>query len=155
MAMLTKTSLSAIRALTFIGGNDAGEPLSPRNIAEQLGESPTYLSKVLRHLVKSGILRAHRGVAGGVTLNRAPADVTLLAIVESCQGTILGDFCEDAEELEKTCALHQAGAELHRAIVSVLSRWTLAHLLAKPRPSEELADKHVQCWLTPKLRGPG
>jgi len=120
-------------------------------MAEQLGESPTYLAKVARHLVKVGILRAHRGVAGGVTLNRSPDEISLLAIVEACQGAILGDFCQDAEDFDNTCAFHQAGAELHEAIVGILSRWTLAQLLLKPCPSEA-GDSQVQCLLEP-LRG--
>jgi Rrf2 family protein len=146
--MFTKTSISAIRALTYVGLNGTGQPISPRHMAERLGESPTYLAKVVRHLVKAGILRAHRGVSGGVTLNRPPDEISLLSIVEACQGAILGDFCQDAEELEKTCAFHQAGAELHGAIVGVLSRWTLAELLQKPCPSETY-DSRIECLLEP------
>lgn len=146
--MLTKTSLSAIRTLTFLGLNRRQQPWSPRAVAEQLGESPTYLAKVVRHLVRVGILKAHRGVAGGVSLNRSPEQITLLAVVEACQGAILGDFCSDATNLSQTCAFHQAGAELHRAVVEVLSRWTLAQFLDRPGPAAGLADQ-VQCWLAP------
>ncbi len=146
--MFTKTSISAIRALTYLGLNSAGQPVSPRHMAERLGESPTYLAKVVRHLVKAGILRAHRGVSGGVTLNRPPDEISLLSIVEACQGAILGDFCQDADRLEKTCAFHQAGAELHGAIVGILSRWTLAELLRKPCPSET-HDSRIECLLEP------
>jgi len=152
--MLTKTSISAIRALTYLGIRGTTEPISPKCLAERLGESPTYMAKVTRHLVRAGILRAHRGVGGGVTLNRPPEQITLLAIVEACQGAILGSFCEEADDLPKTCAFHQAAGELHRAIVEVLSRWTLAHIVAKPQPSPELVEKHVRCWLEP-LPGPG
>ena len=82
--MLTKTSLSAIRALTYLGLHSDGEPLSPRYLAEQLGESPTYLAKVMRHLVKVGILRAHRGVMGGVVLQKTPQDITLQELRVEC-----------------------------------------------------------------------
>jgi Rrf2 family protein len=133
--MLTKTTLSAIRALTYLGLHRTSEPLSPRFLAEQLGESPTYLAKVMRYLVKAGILRAHRGVQGGVVLNREPERVSLLEVVEACQGAILGDFCQEGVDLARVCALHQAGAELHNAIVDVLSRWTVSDFLAKPRPT--------------------
>ena len=67
--MLTKTTVSAIRALIHVGLHGSGGPISPRRIAEQLGESPTYLAKVMRLLVKAGILRAHFGMAGGVVLH--------------------------------------------------------------------------------------
>ena len=85
--MLTKTTVAAIRTLIHIGLNPAGAPLSIRHIAEQLGESPNYLAKVTRNLVKAGIIRAHRGVTGGIGLNRPPKTVTLPAIVEAFQAT--------------------------------------------------------------------
>lgn len=148
--MLTKTSLSAIRALIYLGLHGGGEPVSPRRLAEELGESPTYLAKVMRHLVKATILRAQRGSAGGVLLQREPAAISLLSIVEACQGAILGDFCSEAEDRAQTCGFHQAGAELHDAIVGVLTRWTLADFLTKPAPTLDCAA-HVQCWLLPLI----
>jgi Rrf2 family protein len=144
--MITKTSLSAMRTLVYLGLSGGEEPVSPRHIAEKLAESPTYLAKVVHYLVKSGILRAYRGVAGGVVLNRAPGEITLQSVVEACQGTILGDFCSEAPELAKMCALHQAGVELNQAILGVLSRWTLAHLLKRPQPTASL-DPYGRCWL--------
>jgi Rrf2 family protein len=145
--------------LTYLGQLRTREPLSPRALAEQLGESPTYLAKVARHLVKAGILQTQRGVTGGMVLNRDPQTITMLAIIEACQGTILGDFCDEAPDLAKTCAFHQACAELHDAIVGVLSRWTLAQFIQKPRPIG-MPNKRIPCWLEPTpqlvpLRTPG
>ena len=148
VAMLTKTSLSAVRALLFVALHSEAQPWSPRAIAGHLSESPTYLAKVLRHLVRAGILKSYRGTAGGVSLERDPSDVSLLAIVEACQGTILRDICSDGADLAKTCAFHQAGAELHTAIVSVLSRWTLADFLERPGPDAAVAQD-TQCLLAP------
>lgn len=149
--MLTKTSRSAIRTLLYLGLHVGEGPQSPRLVAQQLGESPTYLAKVVRHLTKAGILRAHRGVSGGVELNRTPDEISLLAIVEACQGVILGAFCTETDDLSAACAFHQAGAELHQAIVGVLSCWTLAQFLRKPR-HDALDDKSIQCWLEPCSR---
>jgi Rrf2 family protein len=131
--MITKTTMSAIRALMFVAQNSAEGCLSPRRIAEALGESPTYLAKVSRSLVKAGILRAEKGVKGGVWLGRAPRDITLLAVVEACQGTVLGDYCRGDREPENVCGYHRAAVELQDAIVGVLSRWNLAQLLRRPQ----------------------
>ena len=105
---------------------DDSEPKSPRVLAERLGESPTDLANVARHLVRAGILRSHRGVTGGVVLGQEPRHITLLAIAHACQGTLLGDAFAERETPAETCALHQACVELHRAITSIPSRWTLA-----------------------------
>ena len=132
--MFTKTTTSAVRSLVLLCNKSDGAPSSPRQIAEQLNESPTYLAKVLRHLVKVGILQAHRGATGGVTLNRTPEEITLLAVLEACQGKIISNFCQNPCDLNKACAFHEATAELHDAIVDVLSRWTLADLVKRPSP---------------------
>jgi len=149
--MLTKTSISAIRALTFLGLRPDRQPLSPRAMAQELDESPTYLAKVLGLLVKAGILQALRGVTGGVMIAGDPRQISLLAIVEACQGKILGSFCDGAGDLRKVCAFHRAAAELHQATVGVMSRWTLQDFLDAPRPDNTLG-KQVHCWLDPKVR---
>ncbi|MCG3148292.1 MAG: HTH-type transcriptional repressor NsrR [Verrucomicrobiae bacterium] len=144
--MLTQTSVTALRLLLHLEREAAGAFASLKLAAESLAESPTYLTKISRHLVRAGILRAQRGPAGGVTLNRVPKEITLLAVVEACQGAIHGDFCQDTPDLTKTCAFHQAGAELHQAIIKVLSSWTLADFVAQACPGRELQGK-VHCLL--------
>jgi Rrf2 family protein len=116
--MLGKTSISAIRTLILLAQQDPTQCWSPRRLAETLGESPTYLAKVVRHLVKRGILEAERGVKGGVRLVVSPADVSLLAIVEACQGEIVGNFCKSSRP--------DPG----------LARWTLDDLLQQPSATD-------------------
>ncbi len=126
--MITKTSLLATRALLYLARGPRGIATSPRSIALQLGESQTYMAKVLRSLVKTGILRAEHGSRGGVLLNRPPSEITLLAIVEACQGAIVTNYCGDIADLRSACAFHRAAVELREGIVAVLSRWNLEQL---------------------------
>lgn len=135
--MLGKTSISAIRSLTFLAVQDPAVCWSPRRLAEVLDESPTYLAKVVRHLVKQGILEAEKGVKGGVRLVRRPEEVTLLAVVEACHGTIVGDYCRSDRPESLLCNFHRAALELHEAITGVLGRWTLADLLRNPAAAED------------------
>jgi Rrf2 family protein len=130
--MLTKTTISALRALIYLARREDQACLSPRRIAEALDESPTYLAKSLRHLVKTGILRAEKGVHGGVRLGRQAANVTLLSIVEACQGAIAPDFCQASWRSGTCCGFHDAALDLHDAITGALSRWTLDRLIAIP-----------------------
>ncbi len=130
--MLGKTSISAIRALLFLAQQEDDGRWSPRRLAAELDESPTYLAKVLRHLVKAGILEAARGVHGGVHLVRRPREVTLLEVVEACQGSIVGDYCRSGRDKSEFCSFHEAALELHTAIEKVLGRWTLERLLRTP-----------------------
>lgn len=134
--MLSKTTISALRALIYLARRPEQACLSPRRIAEALDESPTYLAKSLRHLVKTGILRAEKGVHGGVRLGRQPEEVTLMAIVEACQGAIVGDFCQVSPPPSSYCGFHRAAIELHDAITGVLCQWTLAQFLEAPPGSD-------------------
>ena len=117
---------------------------SPRKIAQQLGESPAYMAKVLRLLVKAGILRSEHGSKGGVLLSKSPDEITLLAIVEACQGSIASSHCGEVDDLGTTCAFHRAAVELRHSMVAVLSRWTLEDLAAAPHPSGRL-PKGMHC----------
>jgi Rrf2 family protein len=151
--VLGKTTITAIRSLLFLNQQGDGVPLSPRRIAESLGESPTYLAKVLRHLVKAGILRAEKGAKGGVRMAVAPDQVSLLQVVEACQGTIVGNYCAVGTPGERTCGFHQAAVELHGAITGVLSRWTLADLLVVPYRLDALESRSAASAGLPCLIG--
>lgn len=144
--MLNKTSISAIRAMLLLAGQEAKDPWSPRRLADALGESPTYMAKVIRHLVRDGILDSAKGVKGGVRLVKSPDEIRLLDIVEACQGTIVGDFCRRSPPQGAACAFHRAAVELHEAITGVLDKWTMAHLLAGPF-TERPADGGLACLM--------
>ncbi|MBI5084478.1 MAG: Rrf2 family transcriptional regulator [Acidobacteria bacterium] len=152
--MLSKTTISALRALVYLARQEEGTCLSPRRIAELLDESPTYLAKSLRYLVKANVLRAEMGVRGGVRLAQRPEEITLLAVVEACQGAIVGDYCESSRPQGSWCAFHQAALELHNAIKGVLSGWTLAQLLLLPH-AEASGDGVRDCVMggIPSARG--
>ncbi len=152
--MLGKTSISAIRSLLLLAQQPPMEVLSPRRMGEVLGESPTYLAKVVRHLVKAAILEAEKGTKGGVRLLLTADKITLLAVVEACQGTILPDYCRSARPAFGVCGFHRAAEDLHSAITGVLKKWTLADLLKKPL-GPGVGAGGVSCLMTQALQGMG
>ena len=134
--MLTQTSELAIQALMYLGRLETEHPVSPRQIATALGCSRTYLLKTLRLLSRARILHTHKGSKGGVTLGLPPQQITLLMVVEACQGLLIGNYCQDlgpgADHI--VCAFHQAMLDVHRATVQALQKWTLAQLIDRPGP---------------------
>jgi len=152
--MLTQTSELAFRTLLFLSLEGDSQPIPPRQIAESLQCSPSYLSKTLRKLVRAGVLRSVRGAHGGVVLALKPGQITLLSVVEACQGLLIANYCRAiAGHEEPVCGFHRAVRELHNATVEILSRWTLQDLLEPPmschgddppcRMSFPEAEKHV------------
>ncbi len=146
--MLSGTTLSAVRTLLFIG-QQGPDVISPKKIAAELGESPSYLSKVSGLLVKAGVLRAEKGAKGGVQLAKPPSQITLREVVEACQGSITGGHCRADCEHKLQCSFHQAALELETATLGVLSRWTLAKLLKKPNTARRLAGGYNCVMLGP------
>lgn len=141
--MLTSTTELAIRALLVLGLEQSGDPMTPRALAARLDCSRSYLGKTLGLLTKAGLLESVRGAHGGVLLDRAPENVTLLDIVEACQGLVTADYCRGFKGPSHVCSYHIAMKELHDATIRTLSGWTLAALLRCPaRPS---ADDEKSC----------
>ncbi|MBL8858431.1 MAG: Rrf2 family transcriptional regulator [Planctomycetes bacterium] len=134
--MLTGTTELALRALIYLGLSEPKEPTPPKRLAETLGCSPTYLGKTLGLLVKADLLTSVRGARGGVVLARDPKTITLLAVIEACQGTLVGDFCrpDKVKEIGIPCRFHEVMSTLHGQVVKVLSACTLAELLECPLP---------------------
>ena len=131
--MITQTTETGLQALIYLVLRGREEPVTPRRIAEELGFSPTYLSKTMAMLVKAGLLSAQRGAKGGVALKRPAERVTLLEIVEALQGKVFGRYCDSQPaSLRGVCNFHRAMLEVHEATVGILGRWTLSELAARP-----------------------
>jgi Rrf2 family protein len=141
--LLTKTTELAIQCLVYLARRSADGLLNPSEIAERCGESPTYVAKVLRMLGKLGILRAHRGMAGGYELVRDPGEITLLEVVEASQGTVPGNYCKEVsrKELRNTCGYHQAMQELQEGVRASLSAWTIGRIAKAPKSSPKVAPE--------------
>lgn len=153
--MLNQTTIMAIQTLVYIGQQKRSGPIPPGEIAERLGASPAYLSKIHTQLAKANILRSYRGTHGGVVLEQPPGAITLLQIVEACQGVILGDYCQKHDKIEEVCAFHAAMHELQLGVVTTLAKWTLADLLRKPLPVEALRSQvqcRMQCACVPPVK---
>ena len=134
--MVTHTSETAIRALIHLAAAPTGRPTPPRVIAGAIDCSPTYLAKTVQLLARGGILRSRKGAHGGVWLARPPEDITLLTIVEACQGLVVGNYCQTLRGASPAvCGFHRAMQEVYDSTVATLSRWTLADLIAQPAPA--------------------
>ena len=131
--MLTQASELAVRSLVVIALESDGEPLTPRALASRMDCSASYLSKVLGSLTRAGILSSVRGARGGVLLARPTAEITLLEVVEACDGFLVANYCRQLDPVpEAVCGFHVAMKEIHDTMVGMLTRWTLADLLRPP-----------------------
>ncbi len=95
-----------------------------RDMADALGVSFFFLTKVLQDLNHLGILTSCRGPAGGVALARRPESISLLDIVNQIEGEDIFSSCllglEGCGE-RKPCPLHGAWVEERRRLRKIFA----------------------------------
>jgi Rrf2 family protein len=63
-----------------------GDALPARRLAEFYGLPEAYLAKLLKALVRAGLLTAASGPRGGFRLARPPGEITVADVVEAVEG---------------------------------------------------------------------
>lgn len=90
MATLFKFSEAAslaLHAMVLVAAHD-GEVIKARELAAAFRASDAHMSKVCQRLTRAGLLRARRGVAGGVLLARGAGRIRLLEIYQAIEGPV-------------------------------------------------------------------
>lgn len=115
-------------------------PLSEISDAKNIPEK--FLAKIFQSLTKSSIVRSHRGVRGGFTLAKDPAQVTVKDVLESIQGPYHLIRCiPDKSACDKSddCALRGLIQEAENRLVSVFEEHTLADMVRWQKDKEHVA----------------
>lgn len=95
-----------------------------------------YLEKVIRELMKRGLVRARRGPGGGYQLARAPETVSFRDVIEAVEGPIKLNVCVDGSSvcnLQPACRMFRVWEEGQRVLLDVFSHTTLGQI-ASSRP---------------------
>jgi FeS assembly SUF system regulator len=124
-----------------------------RELAEQCRLPVPTVGKLLRMLLRSGLLTSHRGVNGGYVLARSPELIVLTEIISAFEGPFaltqcgsdVGDLCN----LESSCPVRDNQRIISQAIRGALERVTLADLT---RPLHLTAIRDGSGNLVPTLR---
>ena len=133
---LTRAADYAVRAMMHIGSLPEGSVALKDDIAAAQHIPPSFMAKILRQLVKSGLLHSARGVNGGFGLAREAAEINLLDIVQGIEGPIrLNECTPDPEHctLSHDCPASTVWLEVQNQMTALLRRTTLEALLATPR----------------------
>ena len=137
--MISQTAEYALRIIIYLASLD-GAPATIAQIASATKTPQGYLSKVLRNLAKGGLLRSQRGLHGGSTLARPPADMTVWDVVEVVDPIQRIRTCPLGLKNHGValCPLHR---RLDQAIASVEAAFratTIADVVAEPSASRPL-----------------
>jgi Rrf2 family protein len=166
MAHITNSVEYGIHCLLWLVDPASGQP-SSRDLAELQGISPSFVAKIFPKLEKAGIVQAAAGVRGGYRLARAPADITVLDIVDAIEGNKplfdcqeIRDRCavfdDDAPNwaTNGVCAIHAAMLRAEKAMRESLAQETLASIAAVvERKAPKSFPIEVRDWLNERTKG--
>lgn len=88
MLAITTKSPYAVRALTELARQGGQGPVPLAEVARRGNIPPQFLEGLFATLRRGGILASQRGVKGGYSFARPPAEITVLEVVELLEGEI-------------------------------------------------------------------
>jgi Rrf2 family protein len=107
----------------------SGHPVRLVDLAREREIPEQFLEQLFAGLRRSGLVTGHRGVGGGFTFTRHPAQVTVLDVVRSLDGGVDVSVCTpgpcDLEEREGAGAVWRAAGAAYEG---VLARTSIADL---------------------------
>lgn len=80
-------------AILSVMAQAADQPVSAAWLASQRGLPPAMVSKILKQLVRAGILVSHRGAHGGYRLARAATAISVAEVVDAMEGPMALTDC--------------------------------------------------------------
>jgi Rrf2 family transcriptional regulator, cysteine metabolism repressor len=86
--VITTKSPYAVRALAELARRGSSAPVPIGEIARARDIPVQFLEGLFATLRRAGILQSQRGVKGGYSFARAPAEVTVLEVVELLEGEL-------------------------------------------------------------------
>src|SRR5215472_4760118 len=120
----------ALRAMIHLADNPGGIARGSV-IANQEHIPKYYLEKVIRDLMRRGLVRARRGPGGGYQLARPPETVSFREVIEAVEGPITLNVCVDGSSvcnLQPACRMFRVWEEGQRVLLDVFSHAMLSEV---------------------------
>lgn len=139
--MISQTAEYALRAVVCLAQQPELRMTTPQ-IAKITRVPAGYLSKVLQALGRAGIVRSQRGLGGGFSLVRPPAEITVLEIVNAVDPLQRIRTCplNLAAHGAKLCPLHKRLDDALASVEEAFGATYVDELLAEPTSSSPLCD---------------
>ena len=132
MVLCNHTTELALRAILYLALQPPGKLSPVREVARGTGLSSPYLAKIMRRLIRNGLVRAFRGPGGGLELGQAPEAINLEMVVKASNGESYAESCVlglGSCSAENPCPLHERWLPLQAGIQRLLQETTLASLV--------------------------
>ena len=131
---ITRQADYAVRAVLYLSRMGDNQRAATSKVAQAQRIPPSFLAKIISQLSIAGLLRTSRGARGGVTLARAPKDITLLEVVEAIDGPIMLNECVGDNAtcaFDKDCPLRPVWCDAQEELVNRLRGTNFEQLMAQ------------------------
>jgi FeS assembly SUF system regulator len=139
---LTKLTEYAVVVMTQMA--TSGPVHTAAALADRTGLPAPTVAKLLKLAARGGLIVSQRGAAGGYSLARPPADISVAAIVQAIDGPIALTECVDGSDsicgVETLCPIRGGWDRLNRAVRRALEDVSLADMVPAPLPSLAVHD---------------
>jgi Rrf2 family protein len=124
---VTAEFLVASHALVFLAHQ--GRSCSSEEIAKNVCTNPARVRKVLSKLEKAGLVEAKNGYLGGFSLNKAPAEITLLDALDALDETLVAPRWRSGD-VDMDCRIASGMADVMDGVLADVNRSGRATLQA-------------------------
>ncbi len=136
---LTKETEYALEGLALLAKRPAGTVMLAADIADGVGTSGAFMSKILQRLGEAEIVRGHRGNPRGYSLAKSPDRVSVRDVVETLEGDDIFQRCifwsEPCSEVN-SCPLHDVWKRVRPQVRAQFSELTMRDLARRRRATK-------------------
>ena len=147
MTGLTTKGRYATRVLVYLAARGEKGPVKKQEIAEAEGITPDYIEQILMRLKAAGLIRSHRGKAGGFSLASDPARLTVERVLEVMEGDlslvpcVKQGFCERSAH----CATQALWKKADQSLKQVFQKTTIGQLAETVRFARDVGKGEDYC----------
>jgi FeS assembly SUF system regulator len=133
MLRITKITDYGVVIMTHLAQHREEPTLTAKDLAQATEIPAPMVSKILKTLCRRELLHSHRGVKGGYSLARDPAELNLADIIFALEGPIAMTECSDHGHagdcrIESSCRVRVNWQRINNVVRTALARITLAEM---------------------------
>jgi len=133
---LTKESEYALEGLAALARRPVGTVLQAADLADAVGTSPGFMSKILQRLSGAEIVRGHRGNPRGYSLAKPAECISVRDVVQTIEGDDIFERCifwsEPCSETN-SCPLHEVWKRVRPQVRAQFSELSVRDLARKKK----------------------
>lgn len=146
MLKINRQTDYAVRVILALSKKEMGKRFSTSEIGREMLIPPALLQRIVAELASGEFIRTQAGRDGGITLARAPKEITLLQVVEQFEGELyLSDCILKPNEcpFESRCPVHCQWVRLKNLLRDEMSRITFEQLVEESKQIETNLTKNT------------